>query len=67
MERVYSPLEPAYVEELDALDAVDLRAGRKQGLRSGTFSGRALQLPGPKIKHLYDVEFMTSLGFVPFA
>lgn len=67
VEKVYSPLEPAYVDELDALDAVDLRAGRKQGLRSGTFSGRAMQLPGPLIRHLFDVEMMTSLGLVPAA
>ena len=63
VELLYSPLDPAYVEELDALDAIDLRAGRKQGLRSGTFVGRAKKLPGPRIQQFFDDVFMASLGY----
>ena len=67
VELVYSPLPQDYVDELDASDAADICVGRKQGLRCGTFSGRAKQLPGPRIKELYDASFMTSLGYKPLS
>ena len=58
------PLPEEQVEEADALDRIDLRSGRKQGLKTGLWAGRAVNIPGPFMRQLYDVAFLTGHGIV---
>ena len=52
------PLPEQQVEDLDAHDRADLRLGRKQGLKTGMWAGRAVKIPGPFVRQLHDAELL---------
>ena len=59
---IFQPLAEEQVELADSLDRIDL--GRKQGLKTGLWAGRAVKIPGPYIREMYDVELLAKHGII---
>ena len=61
---IFQPLAEEQVEKADSLDRIDVKLGRKQGLKTGLWAGRAVKIPGPFSRELYDVEFLAKHGII---